>query len=600
MEGDILIMSLREKEPKELNMEEVFFNCEYVIPIYQRNYAWKKIEIEQLLDDIYDSKGKYYLGNLIVDEIRENVFTVIDGQQRLTTLFLLFSYLSHLNFSIKQKLSFEAREKSNRTLNEIKEIKDAKDGYYSEEIFSGYKIIEKYFESRKTIENFKSDFIKKLKDVFLVRILVPKGIDLNHYFEIMNTRGEQLEAQDIVKERILSVIGNDKNRNIASIIWNACSQMDTYVQMNFDVENRKNIFGSNWDSFSYNTFDDLSLKIAESSEKDSWLSLKMRIDRKEKEVVPNDKEDEENERFSSIVSFKNFLLIVNETIKKNESDESLDDKKLLDTLEKHWSSDEKALTFVFNLLKYRFLFDRFIIKREFIGEYSEDGKWSLKKLNSYSYKGKYTPVYKLTFANDESDSEVNTDSLKTLQALLRITYTAPKTMHWISKVLIACDEKADLIKILERYVCKKVKANYKDAKGFEIERIVFTFLDYLLLRDKKLDDCNIQNFIVQFRNSIEHFYPQHPSDDKEKWGSDVLNSFGNLALITVSGNSKFSNLDPMAKVINSPSIIEQSPKLMLMRKMLKENGEKWNKELVERHNNEMLEILEEEIFKYNV
>ena len=56
----------------------------------------------------------------------------------------------------------------------------------------------------------------------------------------------------------------------------------------------------------------------------------------------------------------------------------------------------------------------------------------------------------------------------------------------------------------------------------------------------------------------------------------------------------------MAKVINSPSIIEQSPKLMLMRKMLKENGEKWNKELVERHNNEMLKILEEEIFKYNV
>ena len=80
-----------------------------IIPIYQRNYAWEKDEIEQLLTDIYDSKERYYLGSLIVDEIAPNTFSVIDGQQRLTTLFLLLTFLRDETLS-KKALRFEARE----------------------------------------------------------------------------------------------------------------------------------------------------------------------------------------------------------------------------------------------------------------------------------------------------------------------------------------------------------------------------------------------------------------------------------------------------------------------------------------------------------
>ena len=85
-------------QPQEFRVENVFKGMEYVVPIYQRNYAWTKDEIEQLLNDINDVPegfmGKYYLGSLIVNQLGANVFEVIDGQQRLTTLFLLLSFLN--------------------------------------------------------------------------------------------------------------------------------------------------------------------------------------------------------------------------------------------------------------------------------------------------------------------------------------------------------------------------------------------------------------------------------------------------------------------------------------------------------------------------
>ncbi|MBR3425220.1 MAG: HNH endonuclease, partial [Neisseriaceae bacterium] len=93
------------------------------------------------------------------------------------------------------------------------------------------------------------------------------------------------------------------------------------------------------------------------------------------------------------------------------------------------------------------------------------------------------------------------------------------------------------------------------------------------------------------RNSIEHFYPQNPTDGQTKWEDKDLHSFGNLTLITVSGNSKFSNLLPHAKVTSYESIIkQQSPKLKLMSQ---ENN--WTQETAQKHGKEMLGLLEKEI-----
>ena len=69
----------------------------YVIPLYQRPYAWDETHIEQLIEDIDDipahGSQKYYLGSLVVSSGDDQLFEVIDGQQRLTTLYLLLSAL---------------------------------------------------------------------------------------------------------------------------------------------------------------------------------------------------------------------------------------------------------------------------------------------------------------------------------------------------------------------------------------------------------------------------------------------------------------------------------------------------------------------------
>ena len=77
--------------------DETLFDKEahYVIPRYQRAYAWEDKEIVQPIDDINDSVGDYYIGSLVVAKVkgREERYEVVDGQQRLTTLYLLLHYL---------------------------------------------------------------------------------------------------------------------------------------------------------------------------------------------------------------------------------------------------------------------------------------------------------------------------------------------------------------------------------------------------------------------------------------------------------------------------------------------------------------------------
>ena len=81
-------------------MRELFDGSRrFRVPIYQRSYAWGKVEIETLYRDIVSvlDRSHYYIGSLVVHEVRDTeaaqpLFDVIDGQQRLTTLFLTLAH----------------------------------------------------------------------------------------------------------------------------------------------------------------------------------------------------------------------------------------------------------------------------------------------------------------------------------------------------------------------------------------------------------------------------------------------------------------------------------------------------------------------------
>jgi uncharacterized protein DUF262/uncharacterized protein DUF1524 len=89
-------------EDHKYSIDEAFRECFYLVPDYQREYVWTDKEVQQLLDDISEqidagSKHEYFVGTVLVSPTsQKNHYEVIDGQQRLTTFFLLLCALRQL------------------------------------------------------------------------------------------------------------------------------------------------------------------------------------------------------------------------------------------------------------------------------------------------------------------------------------------------------------------------------------------------------------------------------------------------------------------------------------------------------------------------
>ncbi len=604
------------KDLKQLNVDELFNGTDqYIIPIYQRNYAWTDEERGQLLEDIRDIDGDYFLGNLVVHQREEHLFEVIDGQQRLTTLYIMMkAFQKDVNHSLK----FEAREQTNKTLENLNdEIVD--ENFYSEEILAAYHFF-------KTGESNYRNILHKLTHVKLLRISVPVDTDLNHYFEIMNTRGRQLEPHEILKARLMDKIDDADDKNIFAKVWDACANMEKYIQLSFSPEERKKLFGEDYTSLivakaeyeningtavEKDAFDLIKEMLIEPKEKNriqstSPLSLLNAIKIYDDVTEERISVDEETSRFESIIDFTHFLLQALKVYKNNkiENERNLDDKKLLDLF-----NDIDGKEFCYALLKTRFLFDQYIIKREYIREHIKDGRWSLKTLVNKSVNRKqdirYLNSFNENFKNAESADEESDGFKKILQiqSMLRITYSTPKSMHWLTEALIYLYhtnkiEAASFFNILNDYAKEKVKeSRFETENGFTINRIVFTYLDYLLWQNGYPEDQSIikkmDGFIFTFRNSIEHFYPQHPneSEGNKPIVDQSLHSFGNLCLISSHGNSRLSNNMPKAKLQNNVTM-RSSLKLQIMVAITQEKND-WNERLIETHRDDMIKVLKE-------
>src|ERR1700730_8106093 len=81
----------------------------YIVPDYQREYVWTEKEVQQLLDDIeeqldVDERREYFIGTVLVSPTaQKSHYEVIDGQQRLTTFFLLLCALRKLFHGEQQR-----------------------------------------------------------------------------------------------------------------------------------------------------------------------------------------------------------------------------------------------------------------------------------------------------------------------------------------------------------------------------------------------------------------------------------------------------------------------------------------------------------------
>src|SRR4051794_11827431 len=91
----------------------------FVVPGYQRGYRWGREEVTRLLDDVEGRSGRYYLQPIVVKDT-QGTWELIDGQQRLTTLFLILRYIqSHLpTAKIGYSIEYATRELSAEYLQE--------------------------------------------------------------------------------------------------------------------------------------------------------------------------------------------------------------------------------------------------------------------------------------------------------------------------------------------------------------------------------------------------------------------------------------------------------------------------------------------------
>ena len=652
---------------QEFNLKTLLSDSgQYTIPVYQRNYAWGEGEINQLIQDIIDSQKKdtnrpYYLGTLVVYEREENgisVYETIDGQQRLTTLSILMSVLKNewrtelnesMNWFQSLNLEFRSRKLSSVLLNQLFNSGNVKGIEYnkSSNIVAAYNLAKKQLQKITEEENvsIKEFTHYLLSNVKVLRVPVPHDTDLNHYFEIMNTRGEQLEKHEIVKAKLLEVFTSlpleEKNElsSVFNSVWEATSNMEKYVQYGFNPTKREELFGSeNWGHLNVNSFDELSnslLKESKNEEEKNLLSIDEIINNNIKSG--NEEEaDEKPVRFYSVVNFENFLLHVLRLMKGVESDIPLDDKRLIPIFENEISKSDNPIEFVkeycFQLFRTKFLFDKYIIKREFIGG---GDHWSLKRLKMYNHGKKKNVSYVNTFGPEQEDNAKQEN--RNLLMLLSMFHVSTPTMvykHWLSASLNfvfnnsekngnidANDYVTHLEKMAKSFVFGRhlnlapldyhlmifKNESVSDFSWNEMDEnkltfgnisnnLVFNYIDYLYWRsNKESNDTKITKHEYTYRSSVEHYYPQNPLEggvkklDSEE-GKIALNSIGNLCLISHSKNSRLSNFSPLQKIEFYNNNIDSIKQYIMMK-----SGTNWDLQAIKKHNQEVIDLLKNEL-----
>ena len=600
-----------------LNVEQIF-NSKYVVPLYQRNFAWGEEQICQLLQDINESikikDQQYFIGSLVTIRRQDGSFEVIDGQQRLTILALL-SYV--LQFRIETEIHYDSRPEVERFLQSLASGVYASGSDPSTSHFSA--AIETIKEEIAKIENKDTFRDYVLNNVCLVREIMPEDTDVAAYFEIMNNRGEQLQEHEIIKGILLGKLkDNPKLSKVCASIWDACSQMDERVQKSFDTNIRKALFGDNYDSFTLNDSNfkeyleniDSENMITEGHSLDEILdgkALGNSFSKSEEEDIP------EVDREESIIDFPNFLMQVmklyyNDKIKGNkEIDEiRLHDKYLLKTF-RLIEADIDATEFFYRLLKCRTVFDRYIVKANFVSDNDEEGReWSL--LMPYKYIDTRRNRSQLRFRNTFENKQ---DMIIKAVSCIQVCHPSKYYKNYLQTLLgwfkdrdsIIIDED-DYLAILNRYIYDDLKnlSKYFEPKDYTPElqgtstsHAALDYIDYLIwnIKDRNITlngeqqewsiISELKDFRFQYWNSVEHHYPQKRKEELAQEGVDdfLLNCLGNIFLIGKSTNSRLSDKNPEDKAALYNSNLNLAPNRQLIYNITRSYG--WGKEQIASH-----------------
>ena len=583
--------------PKTLSAAE-YSDLVFCVPIYQRLFAWGKKQIRKLMNDLYESfpsGNPYYLGILTVAP-HDLKLDLVDGQQRMTITTLMAIAFQELSQScdywveyIKKgnRLVFSARDEDTEYIIARSNGKSVSHkNVMMEDAISIIKIwCREKFKNEKAgfdAENFAAfaSYIWNNLTLFcsyLPEIYINNPIELNRYFEAMNSTGRQLQQHEIL---LVDLINGHPKSDVYSQIWTKISDISQrYIPICEDKSDYRNEY--------------LNLINNVASEFERVYSIPDSFESIEK-IKPQKLEANNSSSggasIQMIISFEDLLLMALQfTINGDNSRNYYTPELLLTRFEEaNLKRRGKIDEFFINLLKCRLILDYKIIWQETEDNYDYDlvtldpGK-KLEKFQSMMHVSnsdlfyRWLPDY-VRWLMDNPKSSVDDE----MKELMRIDFKLHPKLPEIKNLCYP---------FIDRYWFWRL----------DYELWAHRDEEYSWLKDHPEYSEAANRYVFRVNRSIEHLHPQKPTDEfSERWIGHDLNRFGNLAMISSSFNSSQSNDSAGVKMERVHHQIEtsqlQSLKLLHMwiayrKDTTNSAAENWTREKVEFHENLMISYL---------
>ena len=634
--------------------ERYFFK----VPIYQRLYVWEDAQITTLLEDLLtaylEEKDIFYLGGVLVVEyegeclLKSRCFDLIDGQQRFTTLWMMsmifsrmvqgqstglstfrYEYTKEGNYP---RIEFSIRPQANTFFAEMMEQGESSI-HINDRIGKALKLIETFVIAQDekdegfALESF-MDFI--FTKVQMVMTQVPAHTDLNKLFEVINNRGVQLQHHEILKAELLSHLSNS-DRDKYAVLWDACSYMDQYIEKNIrDIAGVKisklfNQEESKTDeesiAFSKEILNEITIQqkvvLKEPLSLEKIITEKIHLS-----DTDNTTEDEEYEA-DNVRSIISFPMLLEHTLRiwladNGHADISkILDKELLSLFDKHFfvksvSADDMK-EFIEYLWEVRYVFDKYIIKWVSVGEEEHHLICKLRLNKSGNSKSliREQPKSNSGFALLQSmlyhSQQITTHYWLTplLQYILKSTgKESYKYLRHLDTHLLCSTDARPLIERTWDFMHNPWSEKDLDLTllskplGVQFPHYWFYKLEFVLwyCKRKSIQDKRWDEFRMTAKNSIEHISPQTQQVvDRDTVSKDVLDTFGNLSLVSRSINSEYGNKpfnEKRQHFWNNNAISLDSLKMYLIY-----TNESWSDTLAKQHQSEMITLLRQYLYE---
>ena len=614
-------------------------DAEYSIPLYQRLFEWGSENVAQLLDDLQSAfekyihvssstiseidptEGDYYIGMLtstVADKSGEKLY-LVDGQQRFTVMTLIGcvmqsyardSWRKFLLYREKPRLSFISRKSDELYL--IKLINQEFD--YEGELVN-YKMKEAIKTVRDYMDKYKGDkeafanYIYNHLSFFISELPEKYGVqELNKYFERMNSSGKDLEHHEILKVKILSKL--DGNVSLYMQLWNKIADVDTILlrkkeyqkesEDEYNARKNKVLISSLAD---IEASPELINNLKDEDNKDALPIKNIGIRNKK----PQDFSNNHFNGSKSVLRFPQLLLLTLFLYLKNKKGDEFSPKledffnqnKLLETFQTHLPFEggdvnkECLKEFFEHLLHYRVAMDVCFVRSLEYG-YSldmnlpEDNKdlRELMMFESFLYVSSSNLTYYRWFG--------------WLMAYVMNNKRIPNAKELFLELKKQTDSLNKLPKYSKLHFGKEIK--------YWFWRLDFYIWQHRYELFKSEEDASYldiaENYVFIRNRSIEHIAPQHPkTESKLQWSESeddnaLLNSFGNLVMISQSLNSALSNSSYEEKkahvesYFNSVNGTIESLKLLMV---YKDFSTCWSKDNIPLHGEKMYSFLKNDI-----